>query len=260
MLSLEHNNASDNTGWGIHLYASVSNRVCHNTADRCTRPNLNDSAGFLLVYGSSGNQTLTNSFQYGGDGFFIGNEGGCPSNDNLVQGNNGSHAGANAFEATFSRGNQFIGNIADASNNGFWLGYSHDGTVIRGNSIRANGSSGIEIEHGQNNTIEDNDIIGNGSSGIALRTDGLPHFPINAGCLKLPNPAASSGYTIRNNRVHSNYGTAMVLTKTTGRPTWPLSVTPGRSAIMSGSTLAAIRAAPAPCSTRPMEHILPRMV
>jgi parallel beta-helix repeat protein len=213
--TIDHNNASDNTGWGVHLYASVSNYVHHNTADRCTRKNLNDSSGFLLVYGSSGNQILTNSFQYSGDGLFIGNEGGCPSNDNLFQGNNGSHAGANAFEATFSKGNQFIGNIADASNYGFWLGYSHDGNVIRGNSIRANNVSGVEIEHGQNNTIENNDIIGNGGSGIVLRADGLPHFPSNSGCLNLPDPAASSGYTIRNNRIHSNYGTALVLTHTT---------------------------------------------
>jgi parallel beta-helix repeat protein len=213
--TIDHNNASDNTGWGIHLYASISNHVHHNTADRCTRAHLNDSAGFLLVYGSSGNQILTNSFQSSGDGFFIGNEGGCPSNDNLVQGNNGSHAGANAFEATFSRGNQFIGNMADGCNYGFWLGYSHDGNVLRGNSVRANNASGIEIEHGQNNVVEDNDIIGNGGSGLVLRTDGLPHFPSNTGCLALPNPAASGGYIIRNNRIHSNYGTAIVLTRTT---------------------------------------------
>lgn len=213
--TINNNNASDNTGWGVHLYASSSNIVLNNVADRCTRINLNDSAGFLLVYASSNNQVLSNSFQYGGDGFFIGNENGCPSDNNLVQGNNGSYAGANAFEATFSSGNQFIGNIANFSSYGFWLGYSHDGNVIRSNSIRANNVSGIEIEHGQRNTIEDNDIVGNGGSGIVLRTDGLPHFPINTPCLNLPDPATSSFYTIRNNRVFGNYGTAMVMTATT---------------------------------------------
>lgn len=213
---IDHNNVSDNTGWGIHLYASSGNRVYNNTADRCTRANLGDSAGMLLVWGSSNNLIVSNSFQHGGDGFFIGNEGGRPSNNNIVRGNNGSHAGANAFEATFSSGNQFIENIADASNYGFWLGYSHDGNVIRGNSIRANNANGIEIEHGQNNVIEANDIIGNGASGIVLRTDGLPHFPVHADPLNLPDPAVSSGYTIRNNRVHSNYGSALVLIETTG--------------------------------------------
>src|SRR6185436_13727265 len=34
-------------------------------------------------------------------------------------------------------------------------------------------------------------------------------------CLFLPNPAASSDYTIRGNRVHSNFGTALVMTATT---------------------------------------------
>lgn len=213
--TIQRNEASDNTGWGVHLYASTNNVVQSNTADRCTRAGLYDSAGFLLVVGSSNNQILNNSFQYSGDGFFIGNEGGCPSNNNLVQGNNGSYAGANAFEATFSSGNQFISNIANGSNYGFWLGYSHDGNIIRGNSIKANNTNGIEIEHGQHNTIEDNDIIGNGGSGIVLRTDGQPHFPVGTGCLNLPNPAASSHYTIRNNRIHSNFGTALVLTATT---------------------------------------------
>jgi len=213
--TIEDNDASDNTGWGIHLHASTGNTVRGNTADRCIRTNLNDSAGVLLVFGSNGNRILDNSFRFGGDGFFIGNENGCPSNDNLVQGNDGSYAGANAFEATFSSGNQFIDNVADGSNYGFWLGYSHDGNVIRGNRIRANNVAGIEIEHGQHNLIEDNEIVGNGGAGIVLRTDGLPHFPINSPCLFLPDPAASSFYVIRRNRVHSNYGLAMVLTATT---------------------------------------------
>jgi len=212
--TINSNNASDNTGWGIHLYASSGNIVSGNVSDRCTRTNLNESAGFLLVYGSDDNQILSNSFQYGGDGLFSGNEGGCPSDNNLIQGNNGSYAGANAFEATFESGNRFIGNIADFSNYGFWLGYSHDGNVISSNSIRANNVSGIEIEHGQHNTIADNDIIGNGGSGIVLRTDGQPHFPINMPCLNLPDPAASGFYTISNNRIYGNFGTAMVLTAT----------------------------------------------
>jgi parallel beta-helix repeat protein len=253
----DHNDSSDNTGWGIHLNACTINIIRNNTADRCTRPTLGDSAGVLLVNGSSNNQIFMNSFQYSGDGFFIGNENGCPSNNNIIQRNNGSFAGANAFEATFTRGNQFLENTADGSNYGFWLGYSHSGNIIRGNSIRANNANGIEIEHGQGNTIEDNDIIGNGGSGIVLRTDGLPHFPVNTGCLALPNPAASSNYTIRNNRIHSNYGPALILTATTdslivnnlfggpiaptasangGNNTWAITPTPGLN-IVGGPTL-----------------------
>jgi parallel beta-helix repeat protein len=208
--------ASHNTGWGIHLNDSDGNVVRDNNADHCTRPGLGDSAGVLLVNGSSSNQILDNSFRFSGDGFFIGNENGCPSNDNLIQGNDGSAAGANAFEATFSSGNQFIGNIANGSNYGFWLGYSHSGNVIRGNEIRANNTNGIEIEHGQNNVIEDNIITGNGGKGIVLRTDFTsPFSPAQFPCLALPNQSLSTGYTIRGNVITLNFGKGLELVNTT---------------------------------------------
>jgi parallel beta-helix repeat protein len=215
--TISGNDASDNTGWGIHLYAATDNTVSGNVADRCIRTYLYDSAGFLVVYGSSRNQFLNNSFQGGGDGFFLGNEWGCPSNDNLIQGNDGSYAGANAFEATFSSGNQFIDNIASGSNYGFWLGYSHDGNVIRGNSIQANNANGIEIEHGQNNVIEGNIITGNGGRAIVLRTDGQVHFPPASfpPCMNMPNQAWSRFYTIKDNIIHSNYGGGIQMTSTT---------------------------------------------
>ncbi|MCA9285512.1 MAG: right-handed parallel beta-helix repeat-containing protein, partial [Phycisphaerales bacterium] len=210
------NDGSDNTGWGIHLHGSAGNTIQGNVFDRCTRPGLGDSAGVLLVNGSSGNQILENSFQGGGDGFFIGNENGCPSNDNLIAGNNGSNAGANAFEATFSSGNQFLDNTANGSNYGFWLGYSHSGNTIAGNQIKANNANGIEIEHGQDNTIEANVIVGNGGAGIVLRTDGQVHFPAGQfPCLMLPDQASSSGYTISGNVVQQNFGPGLKLEATT---------------------------------------------
>ncbi len=214
--TISSNVASDNTGWGIHLYSSTDNVVSNNVADRCIRFGLRDSSGFLVVYSSHSNEFLNNSFQYGGDGFFIGNEHGCPSNFNLVQGNDGSFAGANAFETTFSEGNQFIDNIANGSNYGFWLGYSHSGTVVRGNTIRANNTNGIEIEHGQHNVIEGNEIIGNGGKGIVLRTDGVVHFPPGQfPCLNLPEQEFSSFYTIKDNVIHSNFGIGIELINTT---------------------------------------------
>jgi parallel beta-helix repeat protein len=210
------NDLSHNTGWGIHLNDSDNNLLQGNNADFCTRAGLGDSAGVLLVNGSSSNQILDCSFRFCGDGFFIGNENGCPSSDNLVQGNDGSGAGANAFEATFSSGNQFIGNTANGSNYGFWLGYSHSGTVVRGNEIRANNTNGIEIEHGQNNVIEDNLISGNGGKGIVLRTDGSAPFPpAQFPCLALPNQSQSTGYTIRGNIIKQNFGKGIELINTT---------------------------------------------
>ncbi len=214
--TISGNNASNNTGWGIHLHSSTGNIVTENIADHCIRSPLNDSAGFLVVMGSHNNQFIGNSFQYSGDGFFIGNENGCPSNDNLVQSNNGSFAGANAFEATFSSGNQFIDNIADGSNYGFWLGYSHSGNLIDSNSIRANNVNGIEIEHGQNNTIAGNSIIGNGGNAIVLRTDGIEHFPAKQyPCLELPDQTTSRNYEVVSNIIHSNFGIGLELTDTT---------------------------------------------
>lgn len=216
MSSIIANDASNNTGWGIHLHASSDNIISNNIADHCTRVGLFDSAGFLVVYGSDRNQFLGNSFRYSGDGFFIGNENGCPSNDNLIQGNDGSFAGANAFEATFSSGNRFINNLANGSNYGFWLGYSHSGNIVQGNSIHANNANGIEIEHGQHNIIEGNTIIGNGGDGILLRTDGLVHFPPNQfPCLNLPGQEASSYYLIRENTLQANFGPAIELINTT---------------------------------------------
>lgn len=210
------NNSSNNTGWGIHLHASTGNIVTENMADHCIRSPLGDSAGFLVVMGSHNNQFIGNSFQFSGDGFFIGNENGCPSNDNLVQANNGSFAGANAFETTFSSGNQFIDNIADGSNYGFWLGYSHSGMLISGNSIRANNVNGIEIEHGQNNSIIGNSIIGNGGKGIVLRTDGVAHFPAKQyPCLNLPDQTTSRNYNVNDNLIHSNFGIGLELIATT---------------------------------------------
>ncbi|MCA9290414.1 MAG: right-handed parallel beta-helix repeat-containing protein, partial [Phycisphaerales bacterium] len=210
------NDASDNTGWGIHLNGSTNNLIDDNIADRCTRIGLGDSAGLLLVMGSHDNTITGNSFRHSGDGFFIGNENGCPSNDNLVAGNDGSNAGANAFEATFSSGNRFLGNTANASNYGFWLGYSHSGTEVSGNEIRANNTSGIEIEHGQDNVIIGNTIIGNGGSAIVLRTDNVVHFPAGRfPCLALPNQAASSGYEVRDNIIKSNFGRGFDFTNTT---------------------------------------------
>jgi len=214
--TISNNNASNNTGWGIHLHESTGNTITENICNHCIRSNLGDSAGMLLVMNSHGNQIQGNSFRYGGDGFFIGNEHGCPSNDNVIAGNDGSFAGANAFEATFSSGNQFIDNVAEGSNYGFWLGYSHSGNEIIGNSIRANNTNGIEIEHGQDNIIRGNTFEGNGGKAIVLRTDGQVHFPPDQfPCLNLPNQEASSGYVIEDNIIKLNFGLGLELINTT---------------------------------------------
>src|SRR5262249_49529127 len=98
-----------------------------------------------------------------------------------------------------------------------WLGYSHDGTVVRGNQIRANNVNGVEIEHGQHNTIEGNEIIGNGGAGHGRRTGGLREFPPQP--FPLPRPSGQGALRIdsvrENNIIHSNYGLGIQLDRTT---------------------------------------------
>ena len=117
--------ASHNVGWGVHLFNTTASLVEGCVLDHNIRQGDGDSAGLLLVYGSSHNRIVGNSFQYSGDGAFIGNENGCPSNFNVFEDNDASHSSANAFEATFSNGNVFRRNRASYSSYGFWLGYSY---------------------------------------------------------------------------------------------------------------------------------------
>ena len=171
------NNASYCGNVGIYLLMSSDNEVADNTAEHCIRYtdrfwcDTADSAGILLEHGSHRNRITGNSLRYSGDGFFIRAHNRPPSNDNFIAGNDGSYSPNNAFEAVFSSGNVFEGNIANYSNYGFWLGYSTD-TTVRGNEIRANRFDGVAIEHGRDNRIEDNRIVGN-RNGIRLWSDAV---------------------------------------------------------------------------------------
>lgn len=160
------NDFSFNSGWGCALWRSSRNVVCRNSLDWCVRGYSHgvydrgqDSAGILVFEQCRDNVFYFNSATHGGDGFFLyaGNEtlrrtgeGGC--NGNLLLNNDFSHAVANAIEATFSRGNRFVGNRCDDSNYGVWAGYSYD-TLIEGNQFGDNTYAGVAIEHGRDNRI-----------------------------------------------------------------------------------------------------------
>lgn len=148
---------------GIGMYRSSQNRILHNNVDWCVRGfsygvynRGQDSAGILIYEQSSHNVFAYNSVTHGGDGFFLWAgqttldtaEGGC--NDNLLYGNDFSHAPTNAIEATFSR-NRFINNLLVENWHGIWGGYSYDSQIV-GNVFAYNGE-GIAIEHGQSNRI-----------------------------------------------------------------------------------------------------------
>lgn len=203
--------ASNNVGWGVHLHNTTDSFIFKNILDYNTRANLGDSAGILLVYGSHRNTIAENSCQYSGDGFFIGNENGCPSNYNIIEGNDCSHAGANAFEATFSHNNVFRSNTASYSNYGFWLGYSYNSTV-ENNIILGNGW-GVDIDHGQWNVIQGNAFSNTNGPAIQLTSDGSSNFP--QPCLALPNQTVSGMTTVTGNRFIESNNYHIMLVNTT---------------------------------------------
>ncbi len=159
------------SGLGVGMYRSSGNRLMHNRIDWCVRGYSHgkwnrgqDSAGILLYEQSSRNTIAYNSITHGGDGFFLWagqstmdtGQGGC--NDNLVVGNDFSHAPTNGIETTFSR-NRFIANRVLECWHGVWGGYSYD-TEFRANQIGLC-ADGMAIEHGQNNRIVGNDFFRN---------------------------------------------------------------------------------------------------
>ncbi len=180
--TLTANNASFNSGWGIHLHASSDNILRENVADWCNRiytyPQGGyyagaDAAGLLIVVSSSRNVVEKNSFRGGGDGVFIAGyrhpDINAPCNDNVFRENDCSLSPNNAFEATFCSGNRFENNVADKSNYGFWLGYSTS-THVSENKIRENRVAGVAIEHGRSNRISGN-VIRRNRTGVELWTD-----------------------------------------------------------------------------------------
>lgn len=160
--SITGNDFSNNNVWGIRLYASSQNTISGNSANHTNPcPSDCDSAGMVLVKGSNGNIISKNDLTYSGDGFFIGNEAGGPSNNNTISGNDGSNSPHNCFEATFSTGNTFSDNIAKNCNYGFWLGYSKN-TSLTHNYIANNRNDGVMWTNGtppgefKNNTFSEN--------------------------------------------------------------------------------------------------------
>jgi parallel beta-helix repeat protein len=183
-LTVENNNASFNSGWGVYMSGSNDNTIQDNRLDFCNRvfrrPENGsirveaDAAGIVMVISSSRNKILRNSCLCGGDGIFVagctpdGNRTSC--DDNLFEDNDCRLSPNNAIESTFSRGNIFRRNDCSRSNYGFWMGYSWD-NVLEDNHVEFNRWVGIAIEHGHGFVIRNNRILSNGE-GIRLFTRG----------------------------------------------------------------------------------------
>lgn len=151
---------------GLGMYRSSNNKVMHNNIDWCVRGYSHtkwnrgqDSSGILIYEQSNKNTFAYNSVTHGGDGFFLWagqttmdtGKGGC--NDNLLYGNDFSHAPTNGIEATFSR-NKFVNNLVMECWHGIWGGYSFDSETV-GNVFAYNGEA-IAWEHGQKNRVVNN--------------------------------------------------------------------------------------------------------
>ncbi|MES1228008.1 MAG: right-handed parallel beta-helix repeat-containing protein, partial [Armatimonadota bacterium] len=161
-----NNNLSYLSGIGLGMYRSSDNRVMNNRIDFCVRGYSHnvynrgqDSAGILIYEQSNHNLFAYNSVTHGGDGFFLWagqstmdtGKGGC--NDNLLYGNDFSHAVTNGIEATFSR-NIFANNLVQDCWHGVWGGYSFKSGFL-GNYFKKN-VVGMAIEHGQDNRVLSN--------------------------------------------------------------------------------------------------------
>ena len=161
-----NNNFSFLSALGLGMYRSSDNVVMHNNIDWCVRGfsygvynRGQDSAGILIYEQSHRNTFAYNSVTHGGDGFFLWagqttmdtGKGGC--NDNLLYGNDFSHAPTNGIEATFSR-NKFINNLMMECWHGIWGGYSYESEVI--GNVFAYNEEAIAWEHGQDNAILQN--------------------------------------------------------------------------------------------------------
>lgn len=208
-VTVENNNASFNSGWGVYLAYTNRCLVQHNHLDFCNRLYRRpedgsiraeaDSAGIVLVKSSCNNRFLHNSCIAGGDGIFIaGYEHpgkSDPCNDNLFEDNDCRLSPNNAIESTFSRGNIFRRNDCSRSNYGMWMGFSWE-NVIEDNLIEFSRFVGIAIEHGHDFAIRNNTVRNNGE-GIRLWTRGgvVAYWP---------GYEVSFDYRIENNRFEGN--------------------------------------------------------
>gem|GEM_PF-289943 len=195
-ISIQNNNFSWNTGYGIRMFHSDSCRIINNDCSHANRETDPSDCAAILLYFSRENYVDGNDFSYGGDGIFtnenktMGNAipNFLPSN-NYFGNNDCSWSPHNAIESVFTDGNIFENNLCNYSNYGLWLGYSYDLQVIE-NQINNNSASGIAIDRGFNNEILGNEIKGNatgvdvwegGNTGLPGYTDQTSHDYVISG-------------------------------------------------------------------------------
>lgn len=204
--SFSGNNFSVNSDVSLQLEDSSFNSFIDNDfswgvrIDAYEEVHARDSTSQLMESGSNYNLFQRNDFTHGGDGIFIRVLNGWSCEGNFFVENDTSFANNNAVESWAGR-NYYIGNKANYSSYGFWLGGS-DESVVYGNEAAYNGISphnapeafgnaGIAIVNGSGEhiKIENNNIHDNYGPGIALRYNA--DYPTHH-------------YIIQNNRITGN--------------------------------------------------------
>lgn len=209
-VTVENNNASFNSGWGVYMSGCNENTIQDNRLDFCNRVYRRpengsirveaDASGIVMVISSCRNKILRNSCLCGGDGIFVagctpdGNRTSC--DDNLFEDNDCRLSPNNAIESTFSRGNIFRRNDCSRSNYGFWMGYSWD-NIVEDNHVEFNRWAGMAIEHAHGFVIRNNRILSNGE-GIRLFTRGGDILK------QWPGWEVSFDFLIENNQIEKN--------------------------------------------------------
>ncbi|HVL39811.1 MAG TPA: right-handed parallel beta-helix repeat-containing protein [Fimbriimonadaceae bacterium] len=217
-----NNNFSFLSSVSLLMYLSSDNKIMHNKMDWAVRGYSHgvynrgqDSAGIIIYEQSNRNVFAYNSVTHGGDGFFLWagqttmdtGKGGC--NDNLLFGNDWSHAPTNGIEATFSR-NNFVNNLILECWHGIWGGYSWESKVI-GNVFGLNAEA-IAWEHGQDNLVEHN-VFHRDNTGLVIWSN--PSQDPNWGYPK-NRDTRSRDWTIRNNVFSHIPQTALAVRRTQG--------------------------------------------
>ncbi len=122
-IALVNNVLDKNTGWGSYNYNVANSYFVGNSFDDDNRgcvgydgnyqPTGCESAGWVSI-SSPNNVLAANTCSNSGDCYYMNGEGGQGSNYNKLHGNRCWASPHNCFEATFSLGNEFVGNVTGA--------------------------------------------------------------------------------------------------------------------------------------------------
>lgn len=178
-LTIEDNDCSQNTAFGIRLFHSDNSQIHRNNCSYVTRNSDSGNCAAIMLYFCLHNTVTNNNFSHGENGIIINDNKNLGNSiphfergNNYCAYNNCSYSIRNAVESVFSSGNIFEHNTCSFSNYGFWLGYSTK-LSINNNTINHNRQAGIAIDRGSDNSLIAN-ILRENRTGIEIWQDDSP--------------------------------------------------------------------------------------